>query len=505
MLKRLLDLTGALLGLALLWPVILLAAIGIRLSSPGPVIHRARRAGRYGVPFDMLKLRTMHVASAGPRITATDDPRVFPFGRLLRRAKIDELPQLLNILRGEMSIIGPRPEDPHFVETAYSVRAWGTLIVRPGLSSPGSLFHDRCCAELLRSPDPDTVYRDSLLPQKLQLDLEYVRRASLLEDLRIIARTISQVVHGFVPARGRRATAALLAMALVACSDAIDAPTPAWLHDATEVILVGAGDIGVCGDDSDDRTAELLDDIPGTVFTTGDNAYPSGSLTQFQQCYGPAWGRHLARTRPSPGNHEYDTPEAPGYFTYFGDRAGAPGKGYYSYDLASWHVVVLNSQIPIASGSPQLQWLASDLASTNAACVVAYWHRPRFSSGSHHGDDPALSAVWDLLYAAGTELVINGHEHMYERFAPQTPAAAADPAHGIRQFVVGTGGAGHYALGSARPNSEVRNSGTPGVLALRLLPEAYEWRFVPVAGSAFADSGRGTCHAAPASPAEPAP
>jgi lipopolysaccharide/colanic/teichoic acid biosynthesis glycosyltransferase len=500
--KRLLDLIGALLGLALLWPLLAIAAIGIRLSSPGPVLHRARRAGRYGVPFEMLKLRTMHVAAEGPRVTATDDPRIFPFGAFLRRTKIDELPQLINILRGEMSIIGPRPEDPHFVETAYSIREWGTLIVRPGLSSPGSLYHDRCCSEILRVADPDAVYRESLLPRKLALDLEYVQRASLVEDLRVIGRTLSHLAHELAPARSRRTTAALLAISLIACTDAIDAPRPGWLYDPDEVILVGAADIAACGQEADDATAAILDQIVGTVFTAGDNAYPSGTLEQFQQCYGPTWGRHLERTRPAPGNHEYDTPAAAGYFEYFGDRAGEPGKGYYSYDLASWHVVVLNSEIPIGPGSAQLDWLEQDLDANAGACVIAYWHRPRFNSGAEHGDDPGLTGAWELLYAAGTEVVINGHEHIYERFDPQTPDGVADPALGIRQFTVGTGGREEYGIGAPRPNSVVRQTGIPGVLALRLLPGAYEWLFIAIDGATFADSGHGTCHGAPSATSE---
>ena len=501
MMKRLLDLLGAIVGLALLWPLMLLAAIGIRLSSPGPVLYRAQRAGRYGVPFEMLKLRTMHVAGTaiGPRVTATDDPRVFPFGAILRRTKIDELPQLINVLRGEMSIIGPRPEDPHFVETAYSIREWGTLLVRPGLSSPGSLYHDGCCDDILRSPDPDGAYREVLLPKKLQLDLEYVRRASLVDDLRVIGQTISYLSRALVPAKLRRTTAALLLIAAVACAEAIDAPPPAWIHDPNEVILAGAGDIGFCDDPTDEATAALLDLIPGTIFTTGDNAYPSGTLTQFQECYGPGWGRHFDRTRPTPGNHEYLTAGAAGYFAYFGDRAGEAGKGYYSYDLADWHIVALNSEVAIDAGSPQLDWLQADLEASGSPCTVAYWHRPRFSSGSHHGSNAALGGAWDLLYAAGVEIVINGHEHNYERFAPQKPDGSADPTTGIRQFVVGTGGGEDYGFGPPEANSEARQSGTPGILALRLLPGAYQWQFLAADGFTFADSGSGECHGIPAS------
>jgi hypothetical protein len=256
-------------------------------------------------------------------------------------------------------------------------------------------------------------------------------------------------------------------------------------------VLVGAGDIAGCNWDEDEATARLLDTIPGTVFTAGDDAYPSGSPRDFANCYGPTWGRHKARTRPSPGNHDHGTWGAAGYFAYFG--AQAPYL-YYSYDLGAWHVVSLDSEIPVGAGSAQERWLKADLAATTRRCTVAYWHRPRFTSSSEHGGDAGMQALWQALYDAKAELVLNGHNHDYERFAPQTLAGASDPDHGIREFIVGTGGAPHYGFAAPQPNSEVRNSTAWGVLKLVLSPGAYAWQFIPVAGGVFSDSGSGSCH-----------
>jgi hypothetical protein len=293
-------------------------------------------------------------------------------------------------------------------------------------------------------------------------------------------------------------------LVLDACTGEPVAPDTAWLRDPDATILVGAGDIGVCDDPADELTAALLDDIPGTIFTAGDNAYPDGAYDDFVRCYEPGWGRHKARTRPAVGNHEYRTSGAADYFRYFGDRAGPPGLGYYSYELGEWHIVVLNSEIAMEAESAQGRWLADDLAASDAACVLAYWHRPLFSSGAEHGGSTRSRPAWDLLYAAGADVVLNGHEHIYERFAPQSPDGRDDPDHGIRQFIVGTGGADEYDLGPPRPQSEVRSSGNAGVLALRLLPDGYEWRFVSVPGSFVSDTGCGTCHRAPPAASAPA-
>lgn len=195
MIRRLVDLAAAAVALVLLAPVLAAAALGIRLASPGSALYPARRIGRGGRPFTMYKLRTMHAEPAGQasRVTAVDDPRVFPLGRLLRRTKIDELPQLVNVLRGEMAIVGPRPEDPDFVREHYAPVHWETLTVRPGLSSPGSLYHETHCWHFLAGGDPESAYLDKVLPLKLALDLVYVRQASFRYDLVIVARTLGVI------------------------------------------------------------------------------------------------------------------------------------------------------------------------------------------------------------------------------------------------------------------------------------------------------------------------
>ncbi|HMQ51169.1 MAG TPA: right-handed parallel beta-helix repeat-containing protein [Anaerolineae bacterium] len=261
-------------------------------------------------------------------------------------------------------------------------------------------------------------------------------------------------------------------------------------------VLVGTGDIARCSYDEDQATAKLLDKIPGIVFTLGDHAYPDGSDDEFNDCYDPTWGRHQARTRPTPGNHDYHTPGAAGYFNYFGAAAGERGKGYYSYNHGAWHIIALNSECQAVGGcerdSPQGQWLQADLAANPGICTLAYWHKPRFSSG-RHGGSSTVQDFWELLYEAGAEVVLSSHDHNYERFAPQDPDGVADPDRGIRQFVVGTGGAGLYAFDSIQPNSEARNNDTHGVLKLTLHPTGYDWEFVPVAGQSFTDWGSASC------------
>jgi hypothetical protein len=262
--------------------------------------------------------------------------------------------------------------------------------------------------------------------------------------------------------------------------------------------MVGAGDIAECLGYADEATAELLDGIPGTVFTVGDNAYPSGKAWQFGLCYGASWGRHKGRTRPAPGNHEHLTPGASGYFWYFGEAAGPAGRGYYSYERGGWHVVSLDSNLCKEAGgcgptSPMLTWLRRDLAANPARCTLAYFHHPLFSSGAEHGNQPQVRPIWDALHAAGADVVVGAHDHDYERFAPQRPDGTRDEERGIRQFVVGTGGPTVHGFGEVQPNSQAREAGTPGVLKLTLGPGSYGWEFAPVAGKTFTDSGRGRC------------
>ena len=241
-------------------------------------------------------------------------------------------------------------------------------------------------------------------------------------------------------------------------------------------VLVGAGDIASCSSSGDDATANLLDGISGTVFTLGDNAYPNGSSSDYANCYGPSWGRHKARTMPSPGNHEYQTAGAAGYFAYFGSAAGTrPGL----LQLQPWRLAHHRPEqqlelraISCAAGSAQEQWLRADLAANTKACTLAYWHHPRFNSGQEHGNNYGVAPFWDALYDVQRRVILNGHEHVYERFAPQTPNAVAGSGEGIRQFTVGTGGASLYSFkATPEPNSEGETARRMGVLKLTLQAE----------------------------------
>jgi hypothetical protein len=259
-----------------------------------------------------------------------------------------------------------------------------------------------------------------------------------------------------------------------------------------EVVLVGAGDIANCDEAGEGATARLLDEIEGIVFTLGDHAYPDGTAGEFLRCYAPTWGRHKARTRPSPGNHDYHVTDAIPYYDYFGAASGTLGKGYYSYDAGAWHVIVLNTSILIGPSSEQIQWLRADLARHPRRCTLAYFHRARFSSG-RHGSSTTPLAAWRVLYEAGVDVVLSGHDHLYERFAPQTPEGTADSVRGIRQFTVGTGGAGLSTLGSREPNSEVLDNTHYGVLKLHLAPTGYRWFFLNATDGSALDSGSAAC------------
>jgi len=267
---------------------------------------------------------------------------------------------------------------------------------------------------------------------------------------------------------------------------------------AESVVLVGAGDIADCRDLSGaEATAKLLEQIPGTVMAVGDLAYPNGSKENFV-CYDQTWGRVKARTRPAPGNHEFHAAGATPYFDYFGVAAGDARLGYYSYELGSWHIVALNSECAdvggCEAGSPQEKWLRQDLAAHPTACTLAYWHKPLFSSGGAHGNDLTVKPLWQVLYDANADVIIGGHDHDYERFAPQSPDGVADAARGIREFVVGTGGKNQRPFGAIDANSESRSADTFGVLKLTLRSDGYDWLFVPQAGKTFTDSGSGKCH-----------
>lgn len=296
---------------------------------------------------------------------------------------------------------------------------------------------------------------------------------------------------------GRLARVALGVGALVgtvSCGSSPSSPTPPGPSPgppAGPVTLVGAGDIADCTVNGSAQTASLLDGIEGTVMALGDLAYPSGRTDDFQNCFAPRWGRHKSRIRPIPGNHEYETPGAAGYYAYFGSAASAPD-GYYSFRHGAWLVVALNTNIPMAAGSPQYEWLRRELAANATTCVAALMHHPLFTSGDHM-QHTEVRPLWELLYQAGAELVATGDDHGYERFAPQDPGGRADLQRGVRQFVVGTGGAPLTRFVGVRPNSEVQLSSW-GVLRLTLADGSYSWEFVPVAGSTARDSGSEACH-----------
>lgn len=268
---------------------------------------------------------------------------------------------------------------------------------------------------------------------------------------------------------------------------------------AGDPVLLAAGDIANCKMIAGaQETAKIIEGIPGTVAALGDLALSDGTAEEFANCYDKTWGAFKSRTRPSPGNHEFHSSGGSPYFDYFGAAAGDPSKGYYSYELGAWHVISLNGECKdiggCEAGSPEEKWLRADLKAHPAACTLAYWHEPLFSSGAAHGDNLDYLDFWRDLYAANATIVLNGHDHDYERFAPQTPAGVADPARGIREFVVGTGGNHLRVFGSPKPNSQTRKEGTFGILKLTLRAHSYDWQFIPVAGQTFTDSGTGSCH-----------
>jgi len=259
-----------------------------------------------------------------------------------------------------------------------------------------------------------------------------------------------------------------------------------------QAVLVGAGDIGMCDGDRTARTGQLLDRFPGaTFFTAGDNNNLHGTMEEFIRCYEPYWGKYKERTRPAPGNHDYFTAGAGPYYEYFGANAGPPGRGYYSYRAGAWLVLSLNSERYDAA---QEAWLKQELAANaTTKCTLAYWHHPLFSALYQ---TQGMHSAWKILYEANAEIVVNGHHHAYERYAPQTPDGVADDERGIREFVVGTGGGSPHAGGTPGRNSEIYEPSdtTVGVLKLVLHPAGYEWQFVSAEGSSFGDGGSGVCH-----------
>lgn len=237
--------------------------------------------------------------------------------------------------------------------------------------------------------------------------------------------------------------------------------------------------------------SELAEAANAVLLTLGDHTYPIGTLDEFRDCYGPTWGRFLARTYPVPGNHEYYSPHAGGYYAYFGSRAGPEWRGYYSVTLGSWKVLALNSVLQGEAHRVQLDWLRAELARTAASCILAFWHHPRYSSGGH-GDNIHMQSAWEMLHAARADIVLAAHDHGYERFAPQN-AHGQHASDGPRQFVVGTGGADLTLFRRTRAHSEVRENSSHGVLKLVLAENAYAWEYLAVGGG-HVDSGRAHCN-----------
>jgi hypothetical protein len=293
--------------------------------------------------------------------------------------------------------------------------------------------------------------------------------------------------------------AAVTGSSLLACGGG-DAPLEPPPPLPAEVILV-AGNIATCGTTNDEATAAVLDTLPGTVFTLGDNVFPDGSLQSYNNCYQPSWGRHKARTYATLGNHEYNSGNADPSFNYFGSRAGPRGLGYYSLDLGNWHIIVLDvndstvSESKAFEGSAQEAWLKADLAKNPKACTLALWHNPRFFSSNTIGwtSNAYVTGLWNRLYDAGVDVVLNGQQHDYERFPPLNSTGSPDELKGIREFNVGTGGESTEPMIAIAPHSEKRSEAF-GILKLTLDAGTYSWEFVPTVPDQFNDTGAGTCH-----------
>jgi hypothetical protein len=311
-------------------------------------------------------------------------------------------------------------------------------------------------------------------------------------------------------------SAVVFGCAFAACKPAERATPPPAHAPAAQValsgaaIFVGAGDIGVCGLRGDEQTAALVDSIvradsaatvESVVFTVGDNAYPAGLDRDFVRCFTPSWGdpkkRIMNLIRPTIGNHDYQSAQGAAYYRYFGSRAGPRLKGYYSYDIGAWHAVALNSEIaalgPASERSEQEDWLRKDLQSHNNKCTLAYFHRPLYSSGAH-GMSSVMKSIWKILADGGVDLVINGHEHHYERFLPMNAAGVLDTLNGMEQIIAGTGGGGLTGIRTRRaPNSAAQIQGHWGVLIATLGSGEYRTSFIDVNRTVWDPSG-GTCH-----------
>ena len=299
----------------------------------------------------------------------------------------------------------------------------------------------------------------------------------------------------------------LCALCLTASALALLAvpPVPVGADTSGDPVVMAAGDIacdptsayfnggnGTAGSCRQKYTAKLLAGA-NAVLDLGDNQYESGTLAQYLSSYDLSWGPYKPITYPAPGNHEYYTTGAPGYFAYFGDRAGPAGLGYYSFEIGAWHMISLDSSVSAAVGSPQYNWLQTDLQTHSNLCTAAYWHEPRYRAGNYT-DLGKVKPLWDLLYLYKADLVLNGHQHNYQRFAPMTPSGTIDRVNGIREIIAGTGGKGHQSVVTTDPRVEAANGTTFGVLAVTLHATSFDWKFLPEAGKTYTDSGTTACH-----------
>jgi alkaline phosphatase len=292
-----------------------------------------------------------------------------------------------------------------------------------------------------------------------------------------------------------RALIAISLIALIAQAPAAGAKT-----SKSPATLLAAGDIAVCSSRGSMLTSRLIARLPGTVAALGDEAYPTGSASDYRRCYKPTWGRFKARTRPTLGNHEYKLGNANAYFSFFGSKAAPPG-GYYSYTLGTWHVVVINSNCKFIGGcgpgSAELNWLQADLAAHPASCTLAYWHHARFSEGPDTTYDPAsalaMQPVWETLVNAGADVAVTAHDHMYERFTPLDATGQPDPS-GMREFVAGTGGGPYYRVIKHVAGIQKAITFHWGVLQLKLSSNGYSWKFLSTPSGRTLDSGSGSCH-----------
>jgi acid phosphatase type 7 len=289
------------------------------------------------------------------------------------------------------------------------------------------------------------------------------------------------------------AASTLAAAAGFACRDQSEVtlqPSEVIADAKAPAILLAVGDIAGCPERyQDEVTAELVSELPGTIALLGDVVYQNGTNFEFKNCFDPSWGRVLDRSRPSPGNHEYRTDQAAAYYKYFGTRAGPSGKGYYTYKLGTWRIYSLNSERNIPE---QTAWLEAHLAANPSKCILAYWHKPLYTGG-RNPNDSTVRPLFDVLNKAGAEVVLNGHNHHYERFAPQDAYGNFMPKGGTREFVVGTGGSQLEQFVTVQPNSLVRYVEGWGVLRMTLSPGSYGWKFLPVLGAAEADTGSANC------------